>query len=178
MIMTAIWTHYRTRLIIAALIAMTIVIVPRHPTPAEVPTIDVTLSDDEPRDQTTANIEAPPADHNTSTITEVKFGWGCGTFVGVTEIRYGNDFGVVIPCIEFYQSESLRFVPGETQTVLVDDRDRVIAIRSRGATERFDGGFESVRTPAAAIGHLTWTIDSHMAYETDGSVPHWSWMWR
>jgi hypothetical protein len=186
MSMTTLFTTYRTRValvVIATTIAVGAIGAHRWPVPpAEALTIDVAIVERaEIRDRQTASSEPPPpcagpVDHDTSTITEVVRAPGCGVSIGVTQIRYGDDFGVAIPCLEFFEGRGLRFAVGETQTIIVDDHDQVIAIRSHGVTRRFDGGYESVRTPPEVIGHLGWSADSHMSYETfEGSQPHWSW---
>jgi len=111
-------------------------------------------------------------EHN-GTITEVHASFGCGFNVGVAQVRYGDRFGVVVPCIELLQGDGLRFAVGDSHRVIVDDRDRVRAIEWHGHRYRVDG-YPSVMTPAWAIGRILWSTtasDNAMHYSADG----WRW---
>jgi hypothetical protein len=173
---TALLATARGRILLALAIAMTIVlVVHRDARRAEPPAIDLdVITTIEP---SFANREAeapPPADPNTATITEVHHGVYCGVMVGISEIRYGDRFTLLVPCLEFYEGAGLPFAIGDTHTVVVDDDDRVLAIRSNGRTWRFDEGFESAKAPAAAFGHVTSMIDAHTHYR----APGWTWRWH
>jgi hypothetical protein len=100
--------------------------------------------------------EPPPPEPITATITEVGPTAGCGVFVITTKIRYGN-FGLVIPCIEFYRGDGLRFEVGDEHRLILDGRDRIHAIEWNGHRYPFSGypavvkrGFDGLTTNLVA----------------------------
>jgi hypothetical protein len=116
--------------------------------------------------------DRPAPDPVTATITDVGSTAGCGIFVITTEIRYG-DFGLVIPCIEFYRGDGLRFEVGDEHRLILDGRDRVHAIEWNGHRYPFSG-YPSVKVPGFALGHITSMTtypDNQMHYH----APGWRW---
>jgi len=72
----------------------------------------------------------------TGTITEVHMSLSCGVFVGVAQVRYGDRFGLMVPCVEFLQGTGLRFAVGDSHRLFVGGDHRVHAIEWRGQRYR------------------------------------------
>lgn len=108
----------------------------------------------------------------TATITELRESFDCGIFVGVSQVRYGDRFGIVVPCLAIYRADGLQFAIGDTQTLRIDDRGRVTAITWRGKTwHSDDAAYGIVKTPATAVGNISWSDDGRMHYR----APGWAW---
>jgi hypothetical protein len=117
--------------------------------------------------------ERPAPEPITATITEARNTAYCGIFIAYTEIRYGN-FGLIIPCIEFYRDRGLRFEVGDEHRLILDGRDRVHAIEWNG--HRYPIGLDhhaAVKVPGFALGHITFNTDPEG--EMHYSAPGWRW---
>ncbi|TMQ10888.1 MAG: hypothetical protein E6J91_24790 [Deltaproteobacteria bacterium] len=121
----------------------------------------------------------------TATITEVvEEPFHCGIGASFGQVRYGDQLGVVVPCMEFDRGKGLRFAVGDTHTVSFDEHDRVVAITWKGETWRFTSThtwrgktchFSSsvVLTPADAIGHISG--GTGLAGQWGYEAPNWRW---
>lgn len=122
-------------------------------------------------ERSAALVAPQPATHEeVGTITEALTSAGCGIFVSVAEVRYGDRFGVLVPCIELHIAAGLRFAVGDTHHLLVDDNDVVRAIEWNGHRYAMDTTLPAVKTPATAIGHIT-AVDPTRHYD----APGWRW---
>jgi hypothetical protein len=109
----------------------------------------------------------------TGTITEVGPSFGCGVFVGVTQIRYGDHQGVLVPCIEFQRAKGLRFAVGDVHRLIIDGHDRVRAIEWNDRWYPLDG-FPAVKPPPG-IGSVRWSTSRERGGSTQvhDSAPGW-----
>jgi hypothetical protein len=117
--------------------------------------------------------ERPAPEPITATITEVGYSFGCGRFISMTEVRYGN-FGLIVPCLDIHQASGLRFEVGDEHRLILDGRDRVHAIEWNGHRYPISiDHYPSVKVPGYALGHITFSTDPEG--ETHYSAPGWRW---
>lgn len=164
--MTALFTALapprdRNLLILLALTSLAVIVVARRtaaPPSAEPEPALVTITD-------------------TATITETEEPAGCGVLVAFARVRYGDRFGLVVPCIDLYRADGLRFAVGDMHTLHLDAQARVTSIIWQDKTWQVGSRpYEPVKTPASAIGHIHWTIEGsvakpHVRYQ----ALNWSW---
>jgi len=108
------------------------------------------------------------------TISEIDRTFHCGMFLTVTQIRYGDVFGMVVPCIETQRRLGLRFEVGDEHRLFIDGHGRVRAIDWNGHRYPIAGYPATVLTPATVIGHVISEMtfpDGEMHYRAGG----WHW---
>jgi hypothetical protein len=151
----------------ASTIALALWVAAKHPEP---------LPAAPPRISTAAATLEDPGHPMTiiGTISEIDRTFHCGMFLWVTQIRYGDRFGVLVPCIESGRRRGLRFKVGDEHRLFVDEHGCVRAIEWNGRVYPFADRSFTVLTPAAVIGHVitvTTEPDSQFHYRADG----WHW---
>ncbi|HEX3765903.1 MAG TPA: hypothetical protein VHW23_44705 [Kofleriaceae bacterium] len=104
------------------------------------------------------------------TITEVQPGGGCGIFLSVSQIRYGNAFALVVPCLDLNGELGPRFAVGDRHRLVVDGNDVVRAIEWNGHRYEQPTCLAVVMAPAEAFGHVAVTAPD-LAYH----APGWHW---
>lgn len=104
------------------------------------------------------------------TITEAHQGPGCGVYVWVSEIRYGNAFAVVAPCLDVASAVGPRFAVGDQHRLFVDDSDVVRAIEWNGRRYVLGTDLPLVKAPIDVLGHVSVTTPD-LAYD----APGWHW---